>query len=110
MGEAYAMSTNPGKGGAESTGSMFGLMPMFVVMFVVLYFFMIRPQQKKQKETQAMLQNLKKGDRVTTAGGMYGTVVGIKEDVVTLKIADNAKVEFRKSAISNVVQRESPAG
>jgi preprotein translocase subunit YajC len=72
-----------------------GLLP-FILMFVILYLLLIRPQQKKHRVHQQMLQTLKKGDRVLTTGGLFGTVVGIKEkeNVVVLRLAENVKVEF----------------
>jgi preprotein translocase subunit YajC len=76
------------------------LLPLF---FVLLYFVMIAPQQKKQKKWQQMLTQLKNGDRVTTNGGIRGVIVSVKDDAVLLRIApDNIKLEFVKSAIAAV--------
>jgi preprotein translocase subunit YajC len=76
------------------------LLPVF---FVVLYFVMIAPQQRKQKKWQSMLSQLKNGDRVTTNGGIRGVIVSVKDDAVLLKVApDNIKLEFVKSAIAAV--------
>jgi preprotein translocase subunit YajC len=81
------------------------LLPL--VFFAVLYFVMIAPNQKKQKQWQEMLSKLKSGDRVTTNGGIRGTVLTVKDDVVLLKIApDNVKLEFAKNAISAVTTDE----
>ena len=78
-----------------------------VLFFVVLYFLMIAPNQKKQKKWQEMLSQLKSGDRVTTNGGIKGTVLTVKEDVVTLRIQpDGVKLEFVKSAIAAVTTDE----
>ncbi len=76
-------------------------LPMYVMIFVVFYFFMIRPQQKKQKELQNMIANLKKGDRVITSGGIIGVITGIQNDYFVLKIGDSesTKMEVLKSAI-----------
>jgi len=72
-----------------------------ILMFIVFYFLLIRPQQNKQKELNAMVQNLKKGDRVVTAGGVIGTVAGIQEDYVVLKVGDgDLKMEVLKSAVT----------
>ena len=81
---------------------------MFLFMgliILVMYFFMIRPQQKRQKEHQRMLSDLKKGDKVVTTGGMYATVFGFSDDQnkVILKISDEVKMEFLKSAIAQKV-------
>jgi len=76
------------------------LLPLF---FVLLYFVMIAPQQKKQKKWQQMLGQLKNGDRVTTNGGIRGVIVSVKDDTVLLRVApDNIKLEFVKSAIAAV--------
>ena len=72
-----------------------------LVMFVVFYFLLIRPQQKRQKEADRMIQELKKGDKVTTTGGIIGTVAGIQNDYVILKVGDNeTKIEVLKSAVT----------
>jgi preprotein translocase subunit YajC len=81
------------------------LLPI-VLIFVIFYFLLIRPQQKRQKEHHKMLESITKGDRVLTSGGMIGTVVGIDADKVVLKIADNVKVEFAKSAVTTIMSRE----
>lgn len=103
--EAYAAAPNPGKPGQPGPG-MGNILPMMLVMFAIIYFFMIRPQSKRQKETQRMLQAIKKGDKVITAGGILGLVTAVKGNVVTLKIAANAEVDFKKSAVSSVVTPE----
>jgi len=72
---------------------------------VIFYFLIIRPQRKKQKDTQSMLANVRKGDRVATVGGIRGTVQAVKESTVVLKVDDNVKIEFNKSAISTVLER-----
>ena len=72
-----------------------------LVMFVVFYFLLIRPQQKRQKDVDRMIQELKKGDKVTTTGGIIGTVAGIQNDYVILKVGDSeTKIEVLKSAIT----------
>ena len=72
-----------------------------VLMFVVFYFLLIRPQQKRQKELNQMIQELKKGDRVVTSGGIIGTIAGIQNDYVILKVGDGeTKIEVLKSAIT----------
>ena len=105
VGTIHAMGKSSGTA-SESTGGIMGFLPMLVVMFVVMYFFIIRPQQKKQKDATNMLNSIKKGSKVSTVGGIQGTVVGVNENFVTLKIAENTKVEFKKSAINNVIDAE----
>ena len=80
---------------------------MPILFFVVLYFLMIAPNQKKQKKWQQMLAELKSGDRVTTNGGIRGTILTVKDDVVVLRVQpDNIKLEFVKSAIAAVTTDE----
>jgi len=79
---------------------------MFVLIFVVFWFFLIRPQKKKQKETEAMIAAVKKNDNVTTIGGIKAVVSSVKEKTVVLKVDDNTKIEFNKSAISSVDKKD----
>jgi len=80
------------------------------LFFVVLYFLMIAPNQRKQKKWQEMLAQLKTGDRVTTNGGLRGTVLSVKDDVVVLRVQpDGVKLEFVKSAIAAVTTDEQAA-
>lgn len=87
-------------------GGMGSMMIFLVAIFAVMYFFMIRPQQKKQKEHKAMIEALKAGDKVVTNSGMMGTIVHIHDDKnkVVLKVADQVKVEFIKSSIAGLVE------
>jgi preprotein translocase subunit YajC len=90
-------------------GNLSGL-ALPILFFVVLYFLMIAPNQKKQKKWQEMLSQLKSGDRVTTNGGIRGTVLTVKDDVVILRVQpDNVKLEFVKSAIAAVTTDEPAA-
>ena len=99
----YAMAGGQSSPGGSATFLSF--MPI-ILIFVIIYFLMIRPQQRKQREHQHMLGQLKKGDRVMTSSGIYGMVVGLKDEVVILKIADNVKVEFSKQAVSRTIPKE----
>jgi preprotein translocase subunit YajC len=81
------------------------LLPLLLIP--VLYFVMIRPQQKRQKQWQEMLSGIKSGDKVTTAGGVRGTIISIKDDVIIIKVApDGIKMEIAKSAIASVTTQE----
>ena len=82
------------------------LLPL-VGMLAIFYFLLIRPQQKRQKEMQKMIGALKKGDRVVTASGLYGSIAGLRDDVVVVEIADGVKVEMMRNAVTGVVARES---
>ncbi len=90
---------------APATGSGSLLMTVLPIglIFVIFYFFMIRPQNKKQKETEKMIAALKKGDKVVTIGGIHGVVSSTKEQTVIVKVDDNTKLEFLRSAIATVV-------
>ncbi|WP_027718162.1 preprotein translocase subunit YajC [Desulfovirgula thermocuniculi] len=80
---------------------------LYVVgLFALMYFLLIRPQQVRQKKHQEMLRNLKVNDPVVTVGGIYGTIVKIKEDTVVLRVADNVRIEVLKNAIAQVRPRE----
>lgn len=84
-----------------------GFVPL-IVIFVIFYFLLIRPQQKKAKEHSAMLNALKKDDKVITGGGIYGTVTAVKGEIVEVKIAENVKIDVSKQAISAVLTKEAP--
>lgn len=76
-----------------------------IFIAVIFYFLLIRPQQKQRKEQQALIAALKTGDKVVTSSGIYGLISNVKETTVTLKIADNVKIEIDKAAIATVVSR-----
>ena len=96
---AYAQAAAPAGG-----SSLLSMLPL-VLMFVVLYFIMIRPQMKRQKEHRAMLDKLSKGDEVLTNGGIAGTVTDIGENFITVEIADNVRIRVQKGAIANVLPK-----
>ena len=77
------------------------LIPMLLVGFII-YFIVIRPEKKKQKERKQQLENVKKNDHVVTTGGLHGTVVNIKQTTITLRVDDNVKLEIEKEAISTI--------
>jgi preprotein translocase subunit YajC len=79
-----------------------GVLPL-ILMFAIFYFLLIRPQQKRAKTRNAMLQALKKGDKVITIGGLHGTIDQITEDQVVLKVGETTKLTFERSAINAVV-------
>lgn len=100
---AYA-SAQPPSGGAAS---IIPQILFFAAIFAIFYFLLIRPQQKQRRDRERMLAALKKGDRVATTGGLHGTIVGLNEHSVILKIADQVKVEVDRGAVSRVVVVES---
>jgi preprotein translocase subunit YajC len=95
-----------GSGGPGNTGGLMVLMPLLLIP--VLYLVMIRPQQRRQKQWQAMLGSIKTGDRVTTAGGIRGIILSIKDDSIIIRVApDNLKLEVAKNAIASVTQEDA---
>ncbi len=96
------LMAQPGEGGGA--GGM-GLLLMFALIFLVMYFFMIRPQQKREKTRQKMISELKKGDRVVTNSGIIGSVWGIKDTVIVLKVDDDVKLEVLKNAIASKIDQ-----
>ncbi|GAB6088630.1 preprotein translocase subunit YajC [Spirochaeta dissipatitropha] len=92
---------------APAAGAQGGQLMMTVVtfglVFLIFYFLILRPQNKRQKEQANMQESLKKGDRVVTIGGIRGVIASVKEDSVVLKVDENAKMEFNRSAISSVL-------
>jgi len=99
----YAM-TAPQQGADARPGSAFGGLIPIIAIFFIFWFLLIRPQQKRTKEHQQALNALKKGDRVITSGGMHGRITVIKGQEVEVKIADNVKATFSKSAISTIIK------
>ncbi len=85
-------------------GSLTGMLPL-VLMFVVLYFIMIRPQMKRQKEHRAMIDALAKGDEVATSGGLLGKVTSIAEGYLQLEIASGVQVQVQRSAVTQVLPK-----
>lgn len=88
---------------AAAQGGFGSTFIMLIAMILIFYFLLIRPQKKRDKETKEMLAALKKGDKIVTIGGIIGTVAAVKENSVIIKVDENAKIEFNKSAISSVI-------
>jgi len=95
--------------GTESGApGIIGMMP-FVLIIVVFYFILIRPQQKQQKEHQKLMEALKNGDQVLMSNGIFGTIMDVKEKTLLVKIADNVKIKVQRSAVAQVVSGEKGA-
>jgi len=94
-------------GGQGGSGGGMVQLGFFALIFIVMYLLLIRPQRKKQKEHDLLIRSLKKGDRVVTSSGMFGTIFAIDDDrnLVVLKIGDNMKIEFLKSSIAARVEK-----
>lgn len=101
---AYAMGQGGQAAGEGAGGLLSGPLPMLVIMFVIFYFLLIRPQQKKQKEHREMITNLKKGDRIITSGGLHGRITGLDETTLTLEIADKVRVKVARGNVGGKIQ------
>ena len=97
MNIAHAMGNAPTSG---QGGQMMAFLPL-ILLFAVFYFLLIRPQQKRARTHKQFIENLKKGDRVVTSGGMYGTITGVTDDAVTIEVAEKVRVKVLKSAIAD---------
>jgi len=97
---AYAQGTAQ-QAGRTGANPLLSLMPI-ILIFVIFYFLLIKPQKKAQQEHRNMLTQLKKNDEVVTSGGIHGTIVNVKDNSVVLKIDDNVKIEVQKSAIGTL--------
>ena len=95
---AHAMGTTGAQGEAGGGGT--SMLIMLVAIFAIFYFLMIRPESKRRKERQEMIDSLQRGDRIVTIGGLYGEVQDVHDDKVVIKIAEGLKVEVAKTAIS----------
>jgi preprotein translocase subunit YajC len=105
---AYAQGAAAAPGAANPMGSLFGNpLILMAVMVGIFYFLLIRPQQKKAKEHKALLDNLKKGDRIITSGGIIGTVVNIDDQLVNVEIADKVRIEMARPYIAGFAPKKS---
>ena len=91
----------------DGQGSALDFMIPLLLMGIIFYFLLIRPQRRRQKELEAKINAMKKGDSVISAGGIHGTITNIKDTTVMVKIADNVKIEFEKTSISSVIPKGS---
>ncbi len=101
---AYAAASPPGGGGSSAIVTQ---LLFFAAIFAIFYFLLIRPQQRQKRDRATMLASLKKGDRVVTSGGLHGTITGLEEHKVVLRVADQVKLEFDRTAIGRVVEPQS---
>ena len=100
-----------GGGGGQPGGTSSYLQFLPIILIVgVFYFFMIRPQQKQRKETQRMLSELRKGDKVVTIGGIHGVVQSVRENTVILKVDEACKIELSRSAIASMKEKSDSSG
>jgi len=102
---AFAQTAQTGSG----PGAFASFLPL-VLIFVVFYFLLIRPQQKKTKELREMLSRIKRNDEVMTTGGMYGKIIALTDTVVTLEVAPNVRVRVSRTNISQLIKGEKATG
>ncbi|MEX1138604.1 MAG: preprotein translocase subunit YajC [Bacteroidota bacterium] len=95
----FLMQPQQGDSGSGITSTLV----MFGLIFLIFYFMIVRPQQKRQKDRQKMLDAIKKGDKIITAGGVHGTVIGVEDKTVLVQIADNVKVKVDRGSVSSIV-------
>ncbi|NWG27332.1 MAG: preprotein translocase subunit YajC [Ignavibacteriaceae bacterium] len=93
--------------GGEGGGGLVSTLIMFGAIFLIFYFMIIRPQQKRAKERDKMLSNLEKGDKVVTNGGIHGVIAGLEEKTALLQISENVKIKIERSAITTVLAKKS---
>lgn len=98
----FAMGAQPQNGGE---GSMMSTLIMFGAIFLIFYFMIIRPQQKRQKEREKMINEMKKGDKVITSGGLHGTIAGMDEKTLLVDLGNNVKVTVERSSVNAVVEK-----
>lgn len=99
-----AMAASPGEGGQSQQSPAF-MFVWIILMLGVFYFLMIRPQQRKEKERRALIDNIKSGDRIVFSGGILGLVTNVKDKTFTVKIADNVKIEISRGSVSQVLEK-----
>lgn len=106
QGDAKQQTAAPGAPGGPQTEppSLLGMLWPILIMVGIMYFLVLRPERKRQKQAAQLRSNLKKGDRVLMASGMLGDVVGIEDDFVTVEIADKVRVKFQKSSVAQVLE------
>ena len=93
--------------GGSGQGNPFALWLPIILIFAIMYFLIFRPQAKKQKQQRMMIDALRKGDKIITSGGIYGTIAGIKEKegTIIVKVDDNTKIEMAKSSVAQIVEK-----
>jgi preprotein translocase subunit YajC len=92
--------------GGSGSGAVVTQLLFFAAIFAIFYFLLIRPQQKQKGERQRMLATLRRGDKVVTTGGLHGTVTGLTEQTVTLRVSDQVKLDFDRTAVGRVVAQQ----
>ena len=102
----WAFAATPAAAGASAASPMWSFVVPMIFMVVIFYFLLIRPQQKKAKEHKALLDNLKKGDRVISSGGLIGTIINIDDQIVNVEIADKVRIEMARPYIAGFAPKK----
>jgi preprotein translocase subunit YajC len=97
----FVIAMAPADGGE---GAFTGTLVMFLLIIFIFYFLIIRPQQKRQKDRQRLLESVQKGDKIITVSGLHGEVVGLDDKTILLKVSDNVKLKFDRSAVNTIVK------
>lgn len=105
----HLLAMAPPPQGGDPQSSLFSTLIMFALIIGIFYFLILRPQQKRQKERTKLLEAIKKGDKVITAGGLHGTIAGLDEKTVLLQVADNVKMKYERSAIATILREGEQA-
>ena len=103
---ALPLLTEDGGGNTDSPGGGLNFLPIILIL-VIFYVVLIMPERKKQKQRQAMLDTLSKGNRIMTSSGIYGTVAAIHDDVVTVQVADGVRMRFNRAAIQDILDKDA---
>ena len=98
----------PGAAGGGQAGGLAGFLPI-IILFAIFYFLLIRPQQKRAKEHRQMIDNLKKGARIITSGGIHGTIASLDETTITLEIAEKVKIKIGRGNVASLISDSEPA-
>ena len=101
----FLLAQTPAASPGAAANPLASFIPI-ILIFIIMYFLLFRPQMRRQKEQQRVVASLKTGDRVITASGIHGMITNVKDTTVTVKVADNVKIEMDKSAVTNVVKSD----
>ncbi len=101
-----AMAQSPSGSGTQQSNPFAAFMPLILIFFI-FYFLLIKPQHKKQKELQQMLSSIQKGDKIITTGGIHGIVANVKDDIVSVKVAENVKIDVSRNCITTVKKEKA---
>ena len=104
---SFATMMTQAQPGQPGSGSFITALVPFILVFVIFYLLIIMPSRRKQKKHQEMVEQLKPGDKIITSGGMHGTIMGVQQDKIEVKIAANTKIDVTKSAIAVIMGKDS---